>query len=150
MPVSGSVMVFANSTPPGSGRVKLPNTNASFWKRRPVGLTVPAAPSTVIAALSAGAALTFWYAPEVTIAGLIGRVALPAPSEDVSAVTTNCASEPVEASVNGFTANTPAMVNTSPFFRREAAAAVQPSVTRLAPDCDAPFTSGVPPSGPTV
>jgi hypothetical protein len=51
-----------------------------------------------------GLADTFWNAPETTIAGLIGiEVAAAA----TSAVTTNCASVPVEVRDCGLTANTP-------------------------------------------
>ena len=87
----------------------------------------------VMAALSAGTALTVWNAPEVMIGGEIVAVRLPAPSELALARTVKVWSRPVDCFVFGFTAKTFAMVNTSPAFRRAAAAAVQPSVIS---DCD--------------
>jgi len=58
-----------------------------------------------------------------------------APDESLqSAVTTNCCSSPVDEYDTGLTANTPAMVKTSPFFS-DVAPDAQPSLTRDDPVC---------------
>src|SRR5262249_62240493 len=89
----------------------------------------------VIAALSAGAALTFCVGPDVTMAGLIGHEIVVAPVP-----TTNCCRTPVETFVSGCTRNTPAMVKTSP-----AAGALAPvSTASVAPACAAPLTRQAP------
>src|ERR1051326_215813 len=141
----------AQSTPPGISRSTHASVKASRWNARFCGVTVEAAPSTVMAALSAGRLFTVWNAPEEMTAGETGMVALPELSELTSAVTTNCRSCPVDTRDCGFTAYTLAIVNTSPALRRLAALAVQPSVTSVvAPLVVEPFMSGVPPRGPTV
>ena len=91
----------------------------------------PVPVTTVIAALSAGAAVTVWNAPEVIIAGLIVSVAGPVDApESASAVTTNCASEPVSCRVLRLTELTPAIVITSPAFKMPVVLLVHPSVIR--------------------
>ena len=97
----------------------------------------------------AGEALTFWVAPETVIEGLIGIVALPEPSEEVSAVTANCCRMLVAFLVSGWTLNTLAMVKTSPRLST-AEDAVQPLVTSEAPVWAAPLTTGLPALVPTV
>src|SRR3954470_21004693 len=79
-----------------------------------------------MAVLSAGPLLTVWNAPEAIIGGDIVIVILPLPSATVSARTTNCCRCGKVALVTGLTANTVAMVNTSPSL--SVLAAVQPSV----------------------
>src|SRR6185503_1753601 len=152
------------SIPLGSSCLGETNTTASLCQTRLLEYVVLAAPEvTVIAALSAGRLVTFWKAPPAMMAGEIGIVALPLASEETCAVTRNDCSTPVDCLVSGLTENTPPIVKVSPWFRRTAAAAVQPSVTRfvvaayglsVAPVLMvpwlAPLTSGVPPSGPTV
>jgi hypothetical protein len=84
-------------------------------------------PTRVIAALSAGAAETVWNAPDVMIAGAMVIVRLPEPSAVPSARATNCCRYGRVALVTGLTANTEAIVNTSPSLMT-APEAVQPSV----------------------
>src|SRR3954454_7105462 len=79
-----------------------------------------------MAVLSAGPLLTVWNAPEVMIGGEMVIVMLPLPSATASARTTNCCRYGRVTLVTGLTANTVAMVNTSPSF--SVLAAVQPSV----------------------
>src|SRR5437763_872227 len=97
------------------------------------------------------------------MAGEIVTEPAPVPSEEKAVVTTKSCSTPVDCLVSGLTENTPARFRTSPWFRRAAAAAVQPAVTSavvaayglsvvppLIRPWLAPETTGAPPSGPTV
>src|ERR1035438_10523131 len=132
-PVSGSLAVVTRAPIPGSGLESGTHTNAKAFlcSNSACGLTVFAAPSKVRAASSAATAFTFWYWPEAVMAGAMVRVALPEPSEEAAAKHTNCCRSPVDWRVCGCTLYTPAMVKVSPWSTREAAEAVQPSVTRL-------------------
>src|SRR3990167_4488468 len=102
-----------------------------------------------IAPALVGAALTFWYAPLRTIDGEMLIVMLPDPSAVAAAVAVYCRRTPVESRFCGLMPLAPAASMMSPAATAPVVA-VHPLVTRVAPDCPAPLTSGVPPRTPTV
>ena len=96
----------------------------------------------VKAAPLVGEAVTFWNAPEVTIAGEIGSDVAPAAR---SAVITNCARTPVDWRDCGFTAYTPGRLITVPaLIVPVSAATVIAAPTWLAPETFVPATACVP------
>src|ERR1700722_2853043 len=143
---SGSVTRSALSKPWNSGKSAVTKMKASGWNANPRTEEVLAAPLTVMAALAAGATVTFWKGPLVMMEGEMLMVPLPEPSELNALVTTKLRRYPVERLFWGLTANTPANWITSPLFKRRPTAAVQPVVTMLDPVCPAvALTVGVPP-----
>lgn len=90
IPVSLSMLRAAMWTPFGISRGAMAKAKALLWYAIACGVAVLAAPNTVNPMLSAGLALHVLYGPDVTMDGEIESVALPLPSLETSAVTTNC------------------------------------------------------------